>query len=380
MTFHASPAPEEADGPVYAGFRLQNRGLVPVDNPSREDWLRCLDHLVNIERHVHFWLGDLLAFGEQQRWVTYGDLAESTGYDAGTLRNLKWVASRVAPDQRRPELPYAHHQEVARLPPEQQETVLADAEAGGWTSKAVRQEAYRRAAETSEPPVTTVADPCLRLGDCRDVLAGLPDGSVDLLLTDPPYGLSYVSPARTLPFDPIANDDGDEAFDILEGALSAVVPKMKPDSHAYVFSCWKTFRPMAEVVRRHFTLANVLVWEKNSWGVGDLEGAYGDQQELVLFATRGRRPLNGVPQSNVLPFNRVGTCQLQHPTQKPVDLLAYLIARSTYERGVVADPFMGSGSTCVAARNTRRRYLGVELDPQWYDLALRRLADPNEEG
>jgi site-specific DNA-methyltransferase (adenine-specific) len=205
----AIPAPESADGEVYAGFRLQDRSLVPVGNPSREDWLRCLDHLVTIERHVHFWLGDLLAF---------------------------------------------------------------------------------------------------------------------------------------------------------------------------VFSCWKTFRPMAEVVRRFFTLANVLVWEKNSWGVGDLEGAYGDQQELVLFATRGHRPLYGLPQSNVLPFSRVGTNQMQHPTQKPVDLLAYLIARSSHERGLVVDPFMGSGSTCIAARNTRRRYLGVELDEQWYAVAQRRLADPNEEG
>lgn len=56
------------------------------------------------------------------------------------------------------------------------------------------------------------------------------------------------------------------------------------------------------------------------------------------------------------------------------------IARSTHERGLVVDPFMGSGSTCIAARNTRRRYLGVELDEQWYEVAQRRLADPNEEG
>src|SRR5207247_83634 len=83
---------------------------------------------------------------------------------------------------------------------------------------------------------------------------------------------------------------------------------------------------------------------------------------------------NGAAQSNVLPFNRVGTCQLQHPTQKPVDLLAYLIARSTHEGGLVADPFMGSGSTCLAARATRRRYLGIELDQQWYELALQRMA------
>lgn len=376
MSPDADSIPDEDDGPVYSGFRLQGRGLVPVGEPTREEWLHCLDYLIHIERHVQFWIGDLLGYGEDRRWVTYGELGQRTGYGTGTLRNLKWVASRVAPEQRHPELSFAHHQEVVRLPPEQQDTVLSQAEAEGWTSKAVRQEAYRLAAVPPEPPGDAAADPGLRLGDCRDILAELPDASIDLLLTDPPYGLSYTSPARVLPFDPIMNDDGDEAFDILDGALTAAGPKMKADIHAYVFSCWKTYRPMVEVVRQHFMVANVLVWDKNSWGVGDLEGAYGDQQELIIFATKGRWPLNGTPQSNVLPFNRVGTCQLQHPTQKPVDLLAYLIARSTHEGSLVVDPFMGSGSTCIAARNTRRRYLGIDLDQQWYEVALRRLTDP----
>ena len=91
--------------------------------------------------------------------MTYGELGQRTGYGAGTLRNLKWVASRVAPEQRHPELSFAHHQEVVRLPPEQQDTVLAQAEAEGWTSKAVRREAYRFAAISPEPAGDAAADP-----------------------------------------------------------------------------------------------------------------------------------------------------------------------------------------------------------------------------
>lgn len=380
MATDPSAIAEEADGPVYSGFRLQDRSLVPVGSPSREEWLCCLDYLVHVERHLGFWIGDLLAYGEQQWGATYAELGQRTGYDAGTLRNLKWVAGRVAPEQRHPGLSFAHHQEVVRLPPEQQESVLARAEEEGWTSKGVRREAYRLMAAAGTAAEAAVADPGLHLGDCRDVLAQLPDESIDLLLTDPPYGLNYVSPSRTLPFAPIVNDDGDEAFDVLDGALAAAAPKVKPASHVYIFTCWKTYRPMMQVVRKYFVLANVLVWVKNNWGVGDLEGSYGEQQELIIFAQKGHRPLNGVPQGNVLPFARVGTNQMQHPTQKPVDLLAYLIARSTHEGGLVVDPFMGSGSTCLAARNTRRRYRGVELDEQWYEVAQRRLADPNEEG
>ena len=229
--------------------------------------------------------------------------------------------------------------------------------------------------------MTAAADPGLHLGDCRDVLARLPDASIDLLLTDPPYGINYVSPARTLPFEPMANDDGDEAFEVLDGALAAAEPKLKPDSHVYIFSCWKTYRAMAEVVRRYFALANVLIWVKNNWGVGDLEGAYGEQQELIIFAQKGaaapqrsaaeqraalrprghepdgasdaeaRRPV-GVPHRKIQLPPRVGGGPVHGRAQAPAS-----------PRGApVADTW--------ASRYTE----------QWYDVALRRLADPNEEG
>src|SRR5205823_5432530 len=130
-----------------------------------------------------------------------------------------------------------------------------------------------------------------------------------------------------------------------------------------------------EVVRRHFTLGNVLVWSKNNCGVGDLEGGYGEQQEVILFAGKGRRSLKGGSIGNVLSFDRVGTNQLQHPTQKPVALLEYLIGQSSHEGDMILDPFMGSASTCVAARASSRRYVGMEIDRQWYEVALQRLAD-----
>ncbi len=371
---------EEQGGLVHSGFRLQARSLVPVGRPTREQWSERLDYLMHLEQHLHFWIGDLLAYGERRWGTTYADMVEETGYDPGTLRNLRWVATRVDVAQRRENLTFAHHQEVARLSPAQQEAVLALSEAQGLTRDGVRKEAYR-VTESGRPPVSLAAtpDPGLCHGDCRDVLAQLPDESIDLLLTDPPYGMNYVSPKRILPFPQMVNDDVDTAVAVLDGALALAAQKLKPDSHVYVFSSWKTYRQMAAIVRKHFELGNVLVWVKNNWGVGDLEGGYGEQQELILFAHKGRRPLNGDAESNVLPFNRVGTNQMQHPTQKPVALLEYLIGKSSGEGGLVVDPFMGSGSTCVAARNAQRRYIGIEIDRQWYEQALQRLADPTWE-
>jgi len=363
----------ENAGLVVHGFLLGERGLTPVGTPTRAQWLQCLHYLMHLERHIHFWIGDLLAHGERRWREAYTEMVEQTGYDLGTLRTLKWVAGQVHVSQRRATLTFAHHQEAAKLPPAQQRLVLARAEDERWTREMVRQETYRLT-QTVARPQGLPPDPGLHHGDCRDILQSLPDGSADLLLTDPPYGLNYESPMRIVPFPHMVNDDGVRAFSLLDETLAVASRKLKPNSHVYVFSSWKTYPQMAAVVANHFAMCDVLVWVKNSWGVGDLEGNYGEQHELVLFAHQGRRPLNGDTESNVLRFDRVGTNQMQHPTQKPVALLEYLIGKSSDEGGLVVDPFMGSGSTCVAARNTQRRYIGIEIDQQWYEQALQRLA------
>jgi len=135
---------------------------------------------------------------------------------------------------------------------------------------------------------------------------------------------------------------------------------------------------MAEVVANHFSMLSRMAWIKNNWGVGDLEGAYGEKYELILFAHNGSRH-SGRDKAQALHFDRVGTNQLRHPTQKPVALLEYLISTLSQHGATVLDPFMGSGSTCVAARRAGRRYIGIEIDRQWYELALQRLADPTSE-
>src|SRR2546421_7807218 len=179
------PAPRTL---VYAGFRFHEQGLTAVGSPTRAQWVQCLHYLVHLEKHVHFWIGDLLTYGESRWGETYTEMIEGTGYDYGTLRNLKWVAGQVDVAQRRENLTFAHHQEVVRLAPAQQRLVLARAEKEGWTSRVVRQESYRLTHEVARPQ-RAAADPGLHHGDCRDVLDRLPDESVDLLLTDPPYGM-----------------------------------------------------------------------------------------------------------------------------------------------------------------------------------------------
>jgi site-specific DNA-methyltransferase (adenine-specific) len=213
----------------------------------------------------------------------------------------------------------------------------------------------------------------LYLGDCLEILPTLLDDSIDLLLFDPPYGVNYKSLSKSMAKTTIAND-GPEAYSLLDKALAIAFKKLKLNSHIYIFTNWQAFAPMAEVVRKHFILKNVLVWVKNNTTRGDLKGNYGYQHEMVLYAHKGRRYLNGRRDGNVLVFNRVGTKARSHPTEKPVSLLEYLILKSTNEGETVLDMFAGVGSTCVAAKNLGRNYIGIELEKVWCDIARERLA------
>jgi len=210
------------------------------------------------------------------------------------------------------------------------------------------------------------------LGDCLEIIPKLADESIDLLLVDPPYGINYLSRSTTLPKVRVTND-GPEAYELLDKALALILPKMKVNSHAYIFTTWQAFASMEVVVRKHLNLKNALVWEKNNRTRGDLKGNYGYQHEMIFFAHKGRRYLNGSRDANILKFKKVPTQYMVHTTEKPLELLEYLIFKSTSPGEVVLDSFAGSGSSCVAAKRLGRRYIGIELEEVWYSVAMKRL-------
>jgi site-specific DNA-methyltransferase (adenine-specific) len=212
----------------------------------------------------------------------------------------------------------------------------------------------------------------LLLGDCRHRLQELPDNSVDCIITDPPYGIGYFSRSRTLLRVRVTNDDAG-AYKLLEQALAIAWRKLKDNRHIYIFTTWQAFTPMAAVVKKYFNLKNALVWVKNNCTRGDLRGNYGYQYEMILYAHKGRRLLSGRRDRNILYFDKVPTQAMQHPTEKPVKLLKYLIEKSTAPGEVVLDMFAGVGSVGVAAQETGRRSILIELQNEWVRLAQQRL-------
>ena len=186
-------------------------------------------------------------------------------------------------------------------------------------------------------------------GDCLEIDAWL---DADVLVTDPPYGMAHKSGwvAR-----PIAGDDTTDARDAALATWGA-----RP---ALVFGRWSEKRP--DNVRAR------LVWDKGEWpGMGDLSFPWGPSDEEIYVIGEGWA---GKRDGTVVRVNRiVGEKVADHPTPKPVALMERLMAKAP--PGVVADPFAGSGSTLVAARNLGRRAIGVELDERYCEIIAKRLA------
>jgi len=209
----------------------------------------------------------------------------------------------------------------------------------------------------------------LHLGDCLESLRDMADESIDLIATDPPYGMKYRSGWREEKFDAIA---GDEDPDLFVKVLPELYRVLKSDRHCYIFCSWHQVDVFLAQTKKLFTIKNLIVWNKNNHGSGDLKGAYAPKHELIIFAHKGRRELKRrIP--DVMDFKRVAGQSMVHPTEKPVELMRALVANSAAPGEVVLDPFMGSGSTGVAAVTDGISFIGCELSPEYLAIAQSRI-------
>ncbi|WP_266076533.1 DNA-methyltransferase [Brucella intermedia] len=184
--------------------------------------------------------------------------------------------------------------------------------------------------------------------DCRDVAA-----VYDSVVTDPPYGMAFRSNHRATKHAAIAND-GDVGMLQWTCSLPAVHSK-------YIFCRWDN---LADVPKPK----SLVTWVKNNWSMGDLKHEHGRQTEVALFYPGPDHYFpNGRP-SDVVRAARTGNDE--HATQKPVELMEQVLL---WTHGVVFDPFMGSGSTLVAAARLGKTGIGVELDSNYFDTACRRV-------
>ncbi len=209
-------------------------------------------------------------------------------------------------------------------------------------------------------------------------LERLCDGKkVDMVLTDPPYGIDYRSTLarRGRRKKAIANDGQEEFDEFLARALPAIRAVMKRGSMLYSFAGGGGAEPVLAkallAISEHFTLQNTLVWDKVDPGLG---WRWRRSWEAIIEASVGKPRVwhGGTSARNVLRYAKAIPQSDDHPTPKPVPLLEELILAAAPARGTILDPFAGSGSTLIAAERTGRSCLAVELEPRYCDIVLAR--------
>lgn len=211
-------------------------------------------------------------------------------------------------------------------------------------------------------------------GDCRDIAPHIAPRSVDALITDPPYGMAFVS-GWTAAKATVKSDGVRQGVRVVRGALNELEPTFSDDMHALVFCHWESWPDFYDNLCHLFPIRNALVWSKGGGGMGDLRHEYAKDYEILLFGAKSRgRELRGKRAGAVLTGHKRVPAQRRHvPFEKPVGLLADLVERHTPDGGLVLDPFAGSGSTLEAAKTVGRRAIGIELSEQLCEIAAKRL-------
>jgi len=228
--------------------------------------------------------------------------------------------------------------------------------------------------EVPEEPTAKVGD-IWKLGDhrlmCGDSTDGgqvglLMDGKkANMVFTDPPYGISYDSPSDK--HDIIKNDD---VF------LDGWVPMVEEFSEGFIF-VWTGYQVVGrwlEITKPFGDITNMVIWSKGGGGLGDLYKRFATDFEIALVWNRGAE-IQGKRIGSVWDVSKDNGATYAHPTQKPVDLMKKGLENCSKRGDVVLDLFLGSGTTLIACETLGRKCSGMELDPKYIDVIIKRWED-----
>lgn len=244
--------------------------------------------------------------------------------------------------------------------------------------------------------------------DCMELFEHMPDECVSMILTDPPYGISYQNNFTNRKHPMLTGDSG---IDYEHFAYESY-RVLKENTHAYFFTCFDCYPYHYECLKKAgFIIKNCMVVEKGTvGGIGDLNGSFANNAEWIIFCQKGRRSFNHTTllqnrkkegsifhagrEPSKKYKTRFNACwfgaeypkatynsgwqkknKIYHPTVKNVEFLSWLIQISSNPYELVFDGFMGTGSTALAAIQTNRQYLGAEINKEYFEITERRIKE-----
>ena len=220
-------------------------------------------------------------------------------------------------------------------------------------------------------------------GDCLELMKNIPDGSVDLVVTDPPYeictsgaGLYKQSDKRYIKeLNGMKDGFSEEILD----ELCRVMKKI----NIYFFCSQKQIIPLLDYfVKNKKCNWNILSWHKTNPVPACGNKYLTDTEFILFFREKGVKVYGSFDTKRTwyaTPLNQSDKKKYKHPTVKPQLILNNLVVNSSKNEDVVLDPFMGSGSTGVACVNTNRNFIGIELDENYFSIAKDRIEKAEED-
>ncbi len=192
-------------------------------------------------------------------------------------------------------------------------------------------------------------------GDCREILPQLEP--VDLVLTDPPYGMQYQSNYRTATAQlPLIRMDGEYP--------TWIFTALQPRVAMLVWCRWDSLYVIPKPV-------SLIAWDKGNCSAGDLEHAFGRRWEACAFYPGPEHEFITRPQ-DLIRVSRMTGAGILHPAEKPVEVMTFLMACHPGE--IILDPFMGSGTTLRAAKDLGRKAIGIEIEEKYCEIAAKRMS------
>lgn len=225
---------------------------------------------------------------------------------------------------------------------------------------------------------------CILCGDSRDVLKRIPDNSIDLILTDPPYNIGKHStgniplPGRSAMNNDVAQWDWVDFNP--EDWADEFIRILKPTGNLFIFTSYNQLGRWYDCLDKKFDTSNFMIWHKTNPAPKIFKAGFLNSCEMIFTCWNKKHTWNFISQKEMHNFIESPICMRperlsnpKHPAQKPVAILKKMIEIASNEGDIVFDPFMGVGSTGVAALSLGRRFIGIEKETDYFEAASQRI-------
>lgn len=220
--------------------------------------------------------------------------------------------------------------------------------------------------------------------DSKNIIKKIPDNTIDLILTDPPYNIGKYSTGNIpLPGRAPMNNDVAE-WDLIdfnpEEWADEFVRILKPTGNLFIFTSYNQLGRWYDCLDHKFDTSNFMIWHKTNPAPKIFKAGFLNSCEMIFTCWNKKHTWNFISQAEMHNFVQSPICMYperlknpKHPTQKPVSILKKMITIASNKDDVIFDPFMGVGSTGVAAMELDRKFIGVEINPLYFNAAKERI-------